>query len=497
MTNQPTKLIVPQHFYKPPNSTKWYVRLVPPERLWPLWGKKEFRKSTGHECLERAKPIGMKFISDKFNEWASIELTEPDTPASPTILSRGLIETICDTRRYSWSRSDDDDRESEEGLSEEEVQGFNDFSKLTVAAMRSVLIQGKGSPRWDEVVNMTLDWCDTMDLKINIEDPLLTDLVRKFAKTEQQAQKDIELRNRGEGTETSPPPDTLRSLSEINDIFVAQKSIKSVSKHVNTMLHAWKLFTTHCGDIAFDKVTQKDIFDFLEERMHDKVKPWSEARAKNFGIRTLHEFFALARAQNFMTIANPAGELKVFPSLSKEDEKSRKNPRYPFSAAQLNMFLTSAWYDPTNIRQFTGKMQKDTGARYWVPLIGICHGNRVGEGMQFVVSDFSFIDELFVMSFRTELDKSLEDTKNTLEDRKLTSQDLTNEELKKLRHLKNISTRRVVPVHPNLIKLGFVNFVAQRRLEAGANGLLFPSSQPTKHRLQRAKTWTRLRAIVS
>lgn len=479
MPNQLKKLTVPEHFYRPKNSIKWYVRLVPPQRIWHIVGGKEFRKSTRHADLQRAKPIGMTLIAEKLQEWDSIARALPDTTITPTILSSRLIETICSTRLYSWLRSDDDEREGEEGLSKEQIHEINEFCKLTDASMRSVTIQGKGSPRWSEVVDTTIDWCVTLGYGIEIEDPLFPNLVRKFAKVEQEAQKNIELRNQGEGTETPQTRDIGISLSAITDVFREHKGIKSGTSHVRTMLNAWGLFIEHCGDIAFDSVTPGHIFEFMEARMHSKIKPWSEARAKNFGLRTLREFFALARAKRFMTIANPADDLETFPALSKEEEESRTRPRYPFTAPQLNTLLTSDWYDPTNRRQFTGKMRADLGARYWVPLIGICHGNRVGEGVQFVVSDFSFSGELFVVSFQTELDKSTEDTKNVLEKKVLLGQTLSDEELKKLRHLKNKSTRRVVPIHRVLIGLGFVKFVEQRRREAGPNGLLFPSSEPT------------------
>ena len=37
-----------------------------------------------------------------------------------------------------------------------------------------------------------------------------------------------------------------------------------------------------------------------------------------------------------------------------------------------------------------------------------------------------------------------------------------------------------MPVHPSLIELGFVEFVALRRRESGTNALLFPSSAPNE-----------------
>lgn len=100
-------------------------------------------------------------------------------------------------------------------------------------------------------------------------------------------------------------------------------------------------------------------------------------------------------------------------------------------------------------------MSQDLGARYWVPLVCLFHGLRIRETLQLHVHDITNGDTPLI-TIQTELDKS---------DRKLA------------RHLKNDATRRTIPIHPELLKLGFMDFVQ----EAGkwkVNGILFPSSLP-------------------
>lgn len=70
----------------------------------------------------------------------------------------------------------------------------------------------------------------------------------------------------------------------------------------------------------------------------------------------------------------------------------------------LNEIFSSAWQDPGNGDAVRGKMSVDLGARYWVPLLGLFHGDRVHEALQLVACDFSFIKGLFVLTFRKELD---------------------------------------------------------------------------------------------
>ena len=92
MPNQLKILTVPEHFYRPPNSRNWYVSLVAPKHLLHIVKDKEFRKTTGHADLKRAKPVGMALIAEQFRAWDSIARTLPDTKIAPTILTSELIE---------------------------------------------------------------------------------------------------------------------------------------------------------------------------------------------------------------------------------------------------------------------------------------------------------------------------------------------------------------------------------------------------------------------
>ncbi|MNS10819.1 hypothetical protein D3C72_423420 [compost metagenome] len=455
------QLTVPEHFYRPSGSSKWYVRLVAPKHIQPLLAQKEYRKSTGHSDLKRAKVIGHALITEKLREWDSLAraVDSSEGAPAPTALTGELVEHICSVRLYSWMRSDDDERYSAEGLNAEALAEIDSFCKLSDAAMRSVLAQGPASSHWPDVVDSAIDWCCMLGYQIETSDPIFPLLVRTFAKVEKEAQRLIELRNSGDDAPTPPPPSPASPvLSDVTEMFRQYKAPKAGDKHLGTMLNAWKLFIDFCGDIALDSVTPGLVFDFMEARMRASSKPWSGERAKTFGKRTLAEIFGFARTRGVMSAENPANKLEAFPSLSAEDEASRRNPRYPYSSEQLNTLLASAWYDPNNVSVFKGRMREDLGARYWVPLIGIFHGTRVREPLQLVASDFTFEETVYVMSIQADLEEL--------------------GELRKLRSVKNAATRRRIPVHPRLLTLGIVEFVEARRLQSGDAALLFPSSMP-------------------
>lgn len=472
---------MPEHFYKPKGSSKIYVRLTAPTEIRHLVKDMEYRKSTGHAELRRAKPIGMALIAEKLREWDSIARQVVDVDWTPTILTSGLIEQICSRRLYSWLMSDDEERLGTEGLDDDTLLEIENFSKLTDVAMRSVLAQGAASPRWSEAVATVLEWSQTLGYGLELTDPLFPKLVREFAKVEKEAQARITLRNQGDDAQTPELPSNVgKTLSDVTEVFRAHKATKCDSKHLSTTVNVWKLFIGHCGDITLDSVMPAHIYEFLDARMHAEVKPWSEARAKTFGKRTLSDIFGLARTKGLMKSANPVAGLEALPSLSKEEEASRKNPRFAFNSEQLNTIFSSQWYDPKNCPAIRGKMRTDLGARYWVPLIGLFHGNRVREAVQLIASDFFFEDELFVLSYRKEIDAPSEVIEAPENNREHSNSGLTEVEFKKLRRLKNISTNRKVPVHPKLVELGIVEFIAMRRKDGGDSALLFPSSVPNR-----------------
>ena len=475
------ELTVPKYFYRQPSSRAWYVRVVPPTHTRHAVTEREFRRSTGHDDLRLAYPVGMTLIAQKLREWNALARSVVPHHATLAILTEELIRGICSARLYSWMKGDDEDRD--EGLTDEEVQVIEDFCRLTDTAMRAVLSQGRGSSHWPGFVDSVLHWAEDLGYELDPADASFPDLVRQFAQVERTASEGISIRNKGGDAQTPPEPvDAFRTLSSIIEHFSAYKAAKSGGKHVGTIVNAWRLFIEYVGDIRFDAVTPGHVFNFMVERMRADNKPWSERRARGFGKRALREVFGLARTQGWMTIPNPVDGLEAFPSLSKEEEASRMQPRYPFDTDQLNALFASAWYDPHEKRRFTGKMRIDLGARYWVPLIGLFHGNRVHEGVQIVASDFWMDGDALVLSFRTEIDNDEPKSAPGRMRPKRASLSAPASDADKtvasLRSLKNPATRRVVPVHPALVELGLAEFIESRRREGGDQALLFPSSLP-------------------
>ncbi|RYF54538.1 MAG: hypothetical protein EOO27_23445, partial [Comamonadaceae bacterium] len=450
---------MPHKIYRHPKTAVYWVRAHRPSALNHLPGTKDFRRSTGQRDRKKAEAVGADMAAAQWKLWLELLQDPLEVDAVPTPLSSELRTELCALRLYAWLNSDDDLRR--QGMTPLELAEGESHRSQADKEVRAVLTLGRGAQTWQSVAEDAVDWAARHGYELRESDPLLTDYVLDFAKAEADAHEAIALRNQGRSAPTPerPKKKEVHTLSSIVPLFLEHKGTRKDTKEVRTMVNAWKLFVEYCGDVPFDVVTSNHVYGFMVARMAAGGRlAWSHERAHGFGQRTLHQVFGLARTKQMMTAPNPVPDsgLEAFPP---KDAEENLQPRLPFSVPQLNQFFTSAWYDPNEENAFRGKMRHDLGARYWTPLIGLCHGNRVREGVQLVASDVVKEDGVLVLKYRVEVDG----------DKKAAEP---------LRSLKTKSTARGVPVHPKLLELGFESFVEERRQQEGPNAWLFPSCLP-------------------
>ncbi len=141
-----------------------------------------------------------------------------------------------------------------------------------------------------------------------------------------------------------------------------------------------------------------------------------------------------------MPWANPFDEMRL------EEERS---DREPYSVDDLNAIFAHI---------LTAKLPRAAGgdAGVWLPLLGAFTGGRLAELGGLRVSDVTDEDGCPLLWIR--------------------------QDKKAGRRLKTATSERVVPVHPQLVALGFLKHVAARRRKDGEQAWLFPSVAPDKGR---------------
>ncbi|WP_233850931.1 hypothetical protein [Paraburkholderia sp. HD33-4] len=396
---------------------------------------------------------------------------EYDSPGKPTALSHSVVTRICAMRMADWEKTLHDDRNINTGdkardriAAKELAREMRPFSRRMERMTRTVIARGSAARAWDSLKELALEYAEDAAYLVAPDDPLLPEFVLAFAETERAAHDVIAAILDGKGAKFNVPESSGALLSAMIPVYVAHKSRSVDAKSVSKALSVWNRLIAFVGDIPLDNVTAHDIYRFLEARLNTDQKPWSQGYVDGFVRQALREMFALARTQGRMHADNPLHHLEVTPKISKQERKERTKPRFPYTVAQVNALFTSDWYDP-NATHWRGKMATDLALRYWGPPISLCHGPRVREMAQLVNSDFTVCEDVLLMTIQIKLDDA---------------DDPSSESTLQLpeRKLKNESAFRTLPVHPQLLALGFAEFVLESQAQHPPGTPLFPSAVP-------------------
>lgn len=126
--------------------------------------------------------------------------------------------------------------------------------------------------------------------------------------------------------------------------------------------------------------------------------------------------------------------------------KPKKKQKAVFTAEQLNKMFKAPLYtgcqDDENGYAKKGIFRIRRG-RFWVPLLALFHGLRSNEACQLYTEDVTRIDGVPCIKVRDSVDDGSETEKR----------------------LKTASSERTLPIHPELLKMGFLQYVERRRLD--------------------------------
>jgi hypothetical protein len=157
---------------------------------------------------------------------------------------------------------------------------------------------------------------------------------------------------------------------------------------------------------------------------------------------------------------NPFSSKALLDKLPRIETRSRVQ----FTSEDLNAIFSHPRF--LGIRGRRDKAGTLNEGRFWVPLLGLFHGMRANEAASLMVCDV-----------KTEQGVSYMEIRETDEDGNL------------VKGLKTLSSRRRIPIHSELERIGFLRFVAEQR-EQSPDGFLFPEMTPNKQTGNRAKTFS-------
>ncbi len=170
-------------------------------------------------------------------------------------------------------------------------------------------------------------------------------------------------------------------------------------------------------------------------------------------LRALRDVLAVGLRKGLIR-HNPAADVKPI----KKSKLSAAEKRLPWTDDQIIGFFTGKFYQRFRPQASQPYTNRDRGWRFWVPLLMLLTGARPNEICQLLTAD-------------------LKRTKSGT-----WYLDLIECEDDDSKSIKTESSRRRVPLHPELIKISFLSFVEERRKKHGRNELrLFPEIKPDKY----------------
>lgn len=175
------------------------------------------------------------------------------------------------------------------------------------------------------------------------------------------------------------------------------------------------------------------------ERAEKDGSPTIQHLTQRGHFEVLRNFLRLAVRKKILP-SNPAEGLQ--PLLEETVPLSEK--RRPFSIDQLRQLFAGTFYQSCTPGAADPYTKPDRAWRFWLPIVMLFTGARPNEVCSLTVGDIrQTAAGTWYLDFNDAGDE---------------------------KSLKNSASRRRVPIHPELVRLGFLDFVAERRKTAGKHG---------------------------
>ncbi|RTL51779.1 MAG: site-specific integrase [Bradyrhizobiaceae bacterium] len=201
------------------------------------------------------------------------------------------------------------------------------------------------------------------------------------------------------------------------------KEKKPQPRTVYEWTKAFELLEKFLGHNDATKVLTGDLIRWKDAMVADGLHTRTIQNTRLSPVRAVFQW----GLQNERLAANPAAQVTI---QTKQIATERKRS---FTDEEAQIILAAAL------------IQKDP-VRHWVPWLGAYTGARISELCQLRVEDVLQVDGIWCMKFDPDAGS-----------------------------LKNTSSERVIPIHPALLEIGFLQFVAQFK-----SGPLFPGLPPDK-----------------
>lgn len=484
------------YIHKRAGSARYYVRVTIPSDLTKDYGRTEIWKSLGTASPAEAKakaPGVYMAIQDEFAaRRRGREIVENDVAA---IAWKHYSELVENDERFRDQNLTDEQldelwREMEAEFGEFDIGAYRTFAdirdrieiyKQHRERSRSLLTSGDPNKVLEAVAESVDESIAAYRAKLPKTSPTYRKVAMGVARAEIEALKRADERDVMDWTGTPADPLIRRAekpkaaptgsrIMDYYDRFLKQRASDISADTISQNKGVIQLFAEFVGeDLPVEQLRRKHVAEwrdqlYLMPKMAKQVTAlknlkFKEVIAENQKLgrptidpKTINRYlsalspFAKWLAANDM-VGNPIMVDDMFIKLDRSKPK-----RAPFSDEQLKALFGSPLFRGC----LSDAVEHKPGNfairdwRYWLPLVALFSGMRLGEIAQLLVEDMQEMHGTWIMHVTTDGD----------DDKKL----------------KTVGSERIVPVHSELIALGFLNYYAARK-KAGSKRL-FPEIKP-------------------
>lgn len=439
-------------------GNRFYFRIRVPGPLVAVLGKTEITQSLGNisqaQAAIQAKELGAHYSAQFLEEQHRLGLaTNP--PAAPAVPKRRRVATLEEASQIARAAAREllatDEEVRTEGMTNEGADFWLGVVSDLDHGVIEALSEGRMGGIWERVGGVLKEH----GLKLPEERLEARRVMRSWAVEYAKALRGIRERSRGEPIETPervPLPESLKtrdaaslpadkkpaSALRLRDVLELWKAAKRdrPAKTVQKVEKSVAVYEELTGDPPLGALTKASGSQFKAKLLQSDLGDKS-AKDRLEWVQILLNF----EATNYGRIhANPWKGLAI--------EVQQEPVREEWKDAEVVRLFDHPIYQRYEL---PASVNAGSAAAYWVPLIGAYTGARITEIAQLLAADV--YEEAGQWYFRVEITKPWQ-------------------------RLKNQWSRRRIPVHPELVRLGLVEY-AQDLLARGEERLfpLLPVSE--------------------
>lgn len=438
---------------KRPGSTSWHWGIKAPSDL-----KHLYAGQWAHRCsLETAdlrdantRAAGLRAEwMERFKRQRKGEVVGPQlaNPLAPVVLTEALIKEACDLMHARMLESDEARRLG--GLSAQEMESLATVLEVERAQLRQANASGNSWP----VESILPTWLQTLGLTVSGTDPLRPSLARELVKARLRAIQAIQARHSGDLVDTpaEPPTEALEAIQApaASDEDAPQAKPRGTPRTLRQVYTRWKAAKVRSSDA--EEACDRALKLFEGKFGHPPLASITRAQGDEFRALLLTQKLSSKTKHDRMTYVKSllkyaSQDLELIPKNPWQgldiDYKTERR-RVPWTSAQLSAFFGQPLF--TEYALPTKSWRAGGAAAYWVPLLGLFTGARIGELCQLRVVDIQTTEAGPFMS----ISEDAEDA-----------------------NVKTEASIRQVPIHPELVRLGFLEYVAD--MAKGGEAALWP-----------------------